>query len=141
VTWVLEAMRKGGPVMWPIAMASVVAWALAFACRRETAALGRPGGPDPAALAARLRLLAALVAVLPLLGLLGTVEGLIVSFEVIRQFGNGEPRMMAGGLRRALLTTEAGLVTAIPLLILHRHLAGRLERHQRHARARSGGSA
>jgi len=66
--------------------------------------------------------------VAPLLGLLGTVTGMIRTFETITAFGAGDPRFLAGGIREALLTTEAGLIVAIPVLLLHSFLSGRLER-------------
>lgn len=60
-----------------------------------------------------------LAAIAPLLGLLGTVVGMILTFQAISLFGSGDPRMMAGGISQALVTTIQGLVTAIPLLLLH----------------------
>lgn len=66
--------------------------------------------------------------VAPLLGLLGTVTGMIRTFETITAFGAGDPRFLAGGIREALLTTEAGLIVAIPVLLLHSFLNGRVER-------------
>ncbi|MBM3514902.1 MAG: MotA/TolQ/ExbB proton channel family protein, partial [Alphaproteobacteria bacterium] len=65
------------------------------------------------------------IAVAPMLGLLGTVTGMIQTFEVITLFGSGDPKMMAGGISQALVTTVQGLVTAIPLLILHSLATGR----------------
>lgn len=66
-----------------------------------------------------------IIAVAPMLGLLGTVTGMITTFEVITLFGSGDPKMMAGGISQALVTTVQGLVTAIPLLILHSLATGR----------------
>jgi biopolymer transport protein ExbB len=63
-----------------------------------------------------LKLLAALA---PMLGLLGTVTGMIETFQVITQFGNGDPKVMAGGISMALITTVLGLVAAMPLLLAH----------------------
>ena len=60
-----------------------------------------------------------LYVVAPLLGLLGTVVGMIDTFQQITLFGTGDPRMMAGGISTALVTTVLGLVVAIPLTILH----------------------
>jgi biopolymer transport protein ExbB len=60
-----------------------------------------------------------LAAVAPLLGLLGTVVGMILTFQAISLFGSGDPKLMAGGISQALVTTVLGLVTAIPLLLLH----------------------
>jgi biopolymer transport protein ExbB len=63
-----------------------------------------------------------LYVVAPLLGLLGTVVGMIATFQMITLFGTGDPRMMAGGISTALVTTVLGLIVAIPLTILHAFL-------------------
>lgn len=70
-------------------------------------------------------LLKLLCAVAPLLGLLGTVTGMIVTFQAITQGGGGDSRLMADGISQALVTTVLGLVVAIPLLFLHTLLASR----------------
>jgi biopolymer transport protein ExbB len=72
-----------------------------------------------------LGLIKLLAAVAPLLGLLGTVTGMIVTFQSISLFGTGDPKLMAGGISQALVTTVMGLVTAIPLLFLHTLMASR----------------
>lgn len=69
--------------------------------------------------------LAIFAAVSPLLGLLGTVTGMIETFQVITLFGAGDPRLMSGGISQALITTQLGLAVAIPLLLLHSFLQGR----------------
>jgi len=61
--------------------------------------------------------------VAPLLGLLGTVTGMIRTFQAITLFGAGDPKMMAGGISEALVTTMLGLTVAIPLVLLHALLA------------------
>jgi len=66
-----------------------------------------------------------LAAVAPLLGLLGTVTGMIITFQSITLFGTGDPKLMAGGISQALVTTVLGLVVAIPLLFAHAFLASR----------------
>jgi biopolymer transport protein ExbB len=58
-------------------------------------------------------------AVAPLLGLLGTVTGMIITFQAITLFGAGDPKLMAGGISQALVTTVLGLTVAIPTLLLH----------------------
>ena len=63
-----------------------------------------------------------LYVVAPLLGLLGTVVGMIHTFQMITLFGTGDPKMMAGGISTALVTTVLGLVVAIPLTLLHSYL-------------------
>jgi biopolymer transport protein ExbB len=57
--------------------------------------------------------------VAPLLGLLGTVVGMISTFQAITLFGTGDPKTMAGGISQALVTTVLGLVVAIPTTLLH----------------------
>jgi biopolymer transport protein ExbB len=66
-----------------------------------------------------------LAAVAPLLGLLGTVVGMIRTFQAITLFGTGDPKLMAGGISQALVTTVLGLVVAIPLVLLHSLVASR----------------
>lgn len=69
-----------------------------------------------------------IAAVSPLLGLLGTVTGMISTFDVITKFGTGDPKMLSGGISTALVTTELGLVVAIPTLLLGNLLKGWGER-------------
>ena len=128
----------GGFVMWPIAAGSIVAWAVGLWALHRALRLRRgvekgAADLDPAPLEAALLLLGSLVVVLPLLGLLGTVTGIIDTFEVIREVGRGEPRLMARGIREALIATEAGLITALPALILH-HAVGTLLKRVRDRR-------
>ena len=59
------------------------------------------------------------IAAAPLMGLLGTVTGMIRTFQAITLFGTGDPKLMAGGISEALVTTMLGLVVAIPLVLLH----------------------
>lgn len=77
-----------------------------------------------------LAVIATLAAVAPLFGLLGTVTGMITTFDVISLFGTGNAKAMAGGISEALITTQSGLLAAIPGLFmsvfLHRR-AARLE--------------
>lgn len=60
-----------------------------------------------------------LAAIAPLLGLLGTVTGMIDTFQIMTQFGTGDPRMMSGGISVALVTTMLGLSVAIPIMLVH----------------------
>jgi biopolymer transport protein ExbB len=71
-----------------------------------------------------IKLLAALA---PMLGLLGTVTGMIETFQTITQFGNADPRVMAGGISMALITTVLGLIAAMPLLLIHNVLSSKAE--------------
>jgi biopolymer transport protein ExbB len=66
-----------------------------------------------------------MAAVAPLLGLLGTVLGMIVTFQAITVYGTGDPQLMAGGISQALVTTVLGLITAVPLLFAHTALVAR----------------
>ena len=66
-----------------------------------------------------------LAAVAPLLGLLGTVTGMIATFQSISLFGTGDPKLMASGISQALVTTMLGLCIAIPLLFLHSLVSSR----------------
>ena len=74
-----------------------------------------------------LNALGTIAAITPLLGLLGTVIGMIKVFAVITAQGVGEPRVLAGGISEALVTTAAGLTVAIPSLLFHRMLRGRVD--------------
>lgn len=66
--------------------------------------------------------LGVLAAIAPLLGLLGTVTGMIELFNVITEFGSGNPRVLASGISIALITTQAGLGIAIPIIVIHHFL-------------------
>ena len=70
----------------------------------------------------------ALGAVAPLLGLLGTVTGIIKTFDAIKIYGDTHPGLMAAGISEALVTTAAGLIVAIPTLLLHRLLSGKADK-------------
>ncbi|MFP4163701.1 MAG: MotA/TolQ/ExbB proton channel family protein [Chitinispirillaceae bacterium] len=69
--------------------------------------------------------MSAWISVAPLLGLLGTVAGMIQTFRVITDFGVGNPGLTAEGISVALLTTQAGLTVAFPAMIFHNYLANR----------------
>lgn len=77
------------------------------------------------AIEAGLNIIKIIAAVGPLLGLLGTVTGMIVTFQQITIFGAGDPKAMAGGISQALVTTVQGLVVAIPMVLLHTLLHGK----------------
>jgi len=66
--------------------------------------------------------------VAPLLGLLGTVTGMIITFQAITLYGAGDPKLMAGGISTALVTTVEGLVVAIPMVFLHTLVSSRARR-------------
>jgi biopolymer transport protein ExbB len=67
-------------------------------------------------------------AVAPLMGLLGTVTGMIITFQAITLFGAGDPKLMAGGISQALVTTVLGLTVAIPTLLMHQLVQARAKR-------------
>jgi biopolymer transport protein ExbB len=75
-----------------------------------------------------LSLLKIISAVAPLLGLLGTVTGMIITFQAITIFGAGDPKAMAGGISGALVTTVLGLVVAIPVVLMHTFVNGRAKK-------------
>ncbi len=182
---ILGYMDAGGPVMWPLAMVSVVMWflivdrtlfigrlyrrPLSFAQahrlietgaipekRHKNGVLGRlvtlvllssqdhhPAAEvlDPAvrvlqrSLTNHLATIGVLAAVAPLLGLLGTVTGMITTFDVMAIFGTGNARAMAGGISEALITTQTGLLVAIPGLYMKAFLERRAANLARHLSA------
>jgi biopolymer transport protein ExbB len=71
--------------------------------------------------------LGTIAAITPLLGLLGTVVGMIQVFSVITDVGVGSPGELAGGISKALITTAAGISVAVPALIFHRYFRGRVD--------------
>ncbi len=78
-----------------------------------------------------LTIIGVLAKVSPLLGLLGTVTGMIATFDIISVFGAGNARAMAGGISEALITTQTGLMVAIPGLYAHNFLTRRAENLKR----------
>lgn len=75
-----------------------------------------------------LGLLGIIASIAPLLGLLGTVFGMIEAFNVIALQGHGTPATLGGGISEALITTAAGLTVAIPILLAHKYLSSRADR-------------
>jgi len=71
-------------------------------------------------------LIGTLASLLPLLGLLGTVLGMLLSFEVIEIHGTSQPRLLASGIGQALITTQAGLWMAVPILFFHHIIRSRI---------------
>ncbi|PLX98447.1 MAG: MotA/TolQ/ExbB proton channel family protein [Desulfuromonas sp.] len=179
-----EIFQKGGPLMWPIALCSVLALAIflerlwnyrkfqqgnealideidpllneakyeeaSVACQRYGNPLSRvyltairlagrsreqikavveeAGSRELAALERLLGLLGTIATITPLLGLLGTVLGMIRAFTVLAVEGVGSPATLGGGISEALITTAAGLTVAIPTILLHKYLSGRVDR-------------
>lgn len=79
-----------------------------------------------------LNTLGTVAAITPLLGLLGTVWGMIKTFSAITHVGLGNPTALAGGISEALITTAAGLTVAIPALMFHRYFTGLVDRYALH---------
>ena len=69
----------------------------------------------------------------PLLGLLGTILGMIIAFESIAVAGAGDPKVVAGGISQALVTTASGLIIAIPTIVSYRYLSRRADKMLEHA--------
>jgi biopolymer transport protein ExbB len=90
-------------------------------------AIEERGDREAVGLEKRIGILATVANLAPLLGLLGTVSGMIRSFNVISLEGTGNPAHLAGGIAEALITTAAGLCVAIPTLVCHRILKDKAE--------------
>ena len=86
------------------------------------------GSREIASLERYLGLLGTIATITPLLGLLGTVLGMIRAFTVLSVEGVGTPATLGGGISEALITTAAGLTVAIPTILLHKYLTGRVDR-------------
>ena len=180
----LELFHKGGVLMYPILLSSILALAIflerlwnyrkfqldnqeliaeidpliadakmeqaSVACQRFGSPLSRvyvtairlagrsraqiksvveeTGSREVASLERYLGLLGTIATITPLLGLLGTVLGMIRAFTVISVQGVGTPATLGGGISEALITTAAGLTVAIPTILLHKYLTGRVDR-------------
>ena len=152
----IDYLRQGGWVMAPLVLVSLAMWTLIVDRLREYARLSRGGLAERLQQAFRaersgiaeidrlvlqgcamrlkrrldrqLAVVAVLAAVAPLLGLLGTVLGMIETFEVISIFGTGNSRAMAGGISVALITTQTGLLVAIPGLLMSNRLSRKAAR-------------
>ncbi len=107
----LSLLERGGPVFWLILLLSILMWSLITLCYTHFLLGQRDQDLDPCQ--GRVQLISALVQILPMVGLLGTVEGMIDVFHVIASHGGGNIRGMAGGISTALITTMAGLVTSL----------------------------
>jgi len=76
-----------------------------------------------------LRVLGAVANITPMMGLLGTVFGMIKAFNVISQSGTGNPGLVASGISEALITTAAGMVVGIPALVMYHYFRGKIDRY------------
>lgn len=111
-------------------VANVVAGGLEARGRRRSAVKERMeevGRREAADLERHTEILGTIAAIAPLLGLLGTVWGMILTFDVIQTQGVGVVSSLAGGISQALITTFAGLTVGIPALIAHRWVLGRID--------------
>ena len=107
----------------------IVAGIRNFGKRREIVKEGieEIGRREAAILERYINVVGTIAAIAPLLGLLGTVFGMIKAFDVISIQGVGNPSSLAGGISEALITTAAGLVVAIPTFVLYRYLANKAD--------------
>lgn len=87
------------------------------------------GQHEAALLSTNLRMMGVISNLAPMLGLLGTVLGMIHAFSVIARAGTGRPELIASGISEALLTTAAGLIVAIPTLAGYHYLKGKIDRY------------
>ena len=76
-----------------------------------------------------LRVLGAIANITPMMGLLGTVIGMIKAFNVISLSGTGHPGLVASGISEALITTAAGMLVGIPALVLYHYFRGKIDRY------------
>ena len=148
----LEHLQAGGPVMVPIILLSILGvmnflerlWALSrFLKPAQDAMLALISSVSAQNIETRLEeeahqriasfergtfLLGIAASIAPMLGLLGTVLGMIITFDDIQNSGIGDPQSLAGGISQALITTFAGLAVGIPSLIGHRWLLKEIDR-------------
>lgn len=116
--------QHGGPVARVLQSALL---RLPYGRQAVEAAFGEASLLEEQSLTRGLRPLATIAQVAPLLGLLGTVTGMIIAFGEISVAGTGNPSLLAGGIGQALVTTAAGLIVAIPVLIGQNYLASRVD--------------
>jgi len=141
---VLAFIQTGGFFMWPLLACSILAlaiilerfWTLRKSGVAPTSKHGRDAMKESVQEAAShvihelerfMNTLGTIAAISPLLGLLGTVVGMIKVFSVLMESGAGNTALLAGGISEALLTTAAGLGVAIPALIFHRFFSRRID--------------
>jgi biopolymer transport protein ExbB len=133
----MDYLQAGGAVMPPLVMVSLVMWLLIFKRAFFFRRLSRRNMPFRTArehvqqgrLPDRRQYSGAIA---PLLGLLGTVTGMIATFDIMSVFGTGNAKAMAGGISEALITTQTGLLVAIPGL----YMKGFLDRRARNLQQR-----
>lgn len=87
------------------------------------------GQHESSLLNSNLRALGAIANITPMMGLLGTVFGMIKAFDVISQSGTGDPGLVASGISEALITTAAGMIVGIPALVLYHYFRAKIDRY------------
>ena len=152
---ILAFMEKGGNVLWLIAALVFFMWTLIFErvwyftsvwkADRDAVVSAWEGRSERKSWNAKkirerllsesrelindnMNVIATCVALCPLLGLLGTVTGMIATFDIITEFGTGDPKMLSGGISTALITTQLGLIVAIPAVLLGNAMASRTDK-------------
>ena len=146
ISTIIQAFSDGGPVMWPILVLSVLGMAIVFDRLFAFAAFFRSHerAADPQAALNRLQrgfgLLSTIITAEPMLGILGTVTGIIQTFGAFRLSDSASPLAATAGIGEALVTTAAGLVAALILIFPYNFLLGllakaaaRLERDEEEA--------
>ena len=116
--------RQGGWVLVAIVALSTIGWAQSIRVWLRLAGKGA----EADSFRGSLTLVASVGVACPLLGLLGTVLGMLETFELMSAYGAVGLEGLAGGISRALVTTQAGLVMALPIVVMHRWLSGRISR-------------
>ena len=129
---IIQAFNDGGPVMWPILILSVLGMAIVFDRLFAFAAFFRSHkrAADPQAALNRLQrgfgLLSTIITAEPMLGILGTVTGIIQTFGAFKLSDSASPLAATAGIGEALVTTAAGLVAALILIFPYNFLLGLL---------------
>jgi len=139
-----ELFLKGGILMYPIGLCSIVALGIFleriyvlrirvgienYGKRREVIKerIEEVGRREVASLESYINVIGTIAGISPLLGLLGTVSGMIKAFNIISLQGIADPASLAGGISEALITTAAGLVVAIPAYVIYRYLMNKAD--------------
>ena len=129
---ILQKFNEGGPVMWPILVLSVVGLAIVFDRLYAFLAFfrSRERHPDPQATLNRLQrgfgLLSTIITAEPMLGILGTVTGIIQTFGALKVSDAASPLAATAGIGEALITTAAGLIATLILVFPYNFLLGLL---------------
>lgn len=119
----LNLFDRGGLILFIIAALSTLMWALILQCYWQLFRIKKNKLPaEYESIHSTQKFIDALVNTLPLLGLLGTVMGMISTFDALSFHGNSDPRPMSSGISQALVTTMAGLVTSLSGLYSSEHI-------------------